>query len=156
MKQIFTTLIFSLMTSLLWAQSGTIKGVLINQSNQLPIANMDIELLELKTIHFTDDDGSFVFSNVPYGSYRLQIGDGSAVSEIIQVQVKEDVLDLGQVNVQISNNTNASGSSNGSGLSEMTLDSDDDGVSVSNFSPILNASRDPYINAANFIFGSLR
>lgn len=156
MKQIFTTLLLSFITSLLWAQSGTIKGVLINQSNQLPIANMDIELLELKTVHFTDDDGSFVFSNVPYGSYRLQIGDGVAVSEIIQVQVKEDVVDLGQLNVQVSNNTNTSGISNGSGLSEMTLDSDDDGVSVSNFSPILNASRDPFINAANFTFGSLR
>lgn len=156
MRSIVLFFICFLSSSILFGQKGSFKGIILSQTSQ-PVPDLEIELVELKILRFTDGNGVFSFGEIPYGSYKLQIGDGVRTWETIQVHLNAEIVDLGEIKVVLSEQALAGMEQSRSiGLEEMSLESDDEGISSQNYSPVLTAGRDPFLNAAAYTFGPLR
>lgn len=158
MKKVLSTIALLLATLSLLAQHGLIKGKIIAEANHNPIPDLELELMEMKVLKFTDANGEFSFASIPYGTYTLQIGDGIRASEIIQINVNAATIDIGDIKIAIQENrTPESYDPMASiGLEDQAIDADDDGMSMNAYSPILTASRDPFLSAAAYTFGSMR
>lgn len=159
MKQFFITIIMVFTTVWAVAQTGNVKGRIISNTTQSPVVDLELQLMELKTMRFTDDTGNFQFKNIPYGTYKLSIGDGISVSEIVLVNVNSEDVDLGDLSVQVATarTTTAPDQLSSIGIEDVTSTADDDGVGSSqNYSPVLTASRDPFLSTAAYTFGPLR
>lgn len=157
MKKLLLSALPLLVAVSAFAQSGLIKGKIVSNSTGNPVSDMEIEITELKVLRFTEGNGDFSFSNVPYGTYKLQIGDGIRASEVVQVTVNTETIELGELRVQVVEDARSSAEQLPSiGLEDIISDSDDDGVSSNSFSPVLSAFRDPFLSAAAYTFGPLR
>lgn len=140
------------------AQSGMIKGKITSKATQNGVSDVEVNLVELKLLKFTDGDGTFSFAQVPYGHYKISIGDGYNVSEVVIVNVDKEIVDLGDIAVKVENESlNATEMQLPSiGLEDVASVADDDGVSSQSYSSILTAYRDPFLSTAAYTFGPLR
>jgi hypothetical protein len=68
-------IIFMLLTAVMFAQNGTIKGKIIDKQSELPLMGASVELLGAKTpIGVTTDfDGDFIFTDVPVGRHSIKV-----------------------------------------------------------------------------------
>lgn len=87
-------LIFAIFTlsTLIFAQTGSLKGTVTSSVNKQPVAGATVEIIELHKTANTDENGVYEFTNLPAGSYTLvthiegfsdktgkaQIGNGAA------------------------------------------------------------------------------
>lgn len=158
MKKILLSVIFVLIHTVpIWAQEGMLKGKLVSNDAGTPVAEMELELIELKVLKFSDGNGVFSFSNVPYGTYTLQIGDGIRASEAIQIQMNSEMVDLGAITIQLTEGSeNSTEQLLSVGLEDIITDLEEDGMSANSYSPILSAYRDPFLSAVAYTFGPLR
>mgnify|MGYP000656171560 CR=1 FL=1 len=159
-KKIFVTLIalFSIVVSTLAQNKAMLKGIVVNQQNQLPISDAQISLLENKLITSSDAAGAFNFNNVRYGKQTLKISGNNIVSFQIDIEINKAKVDLGAIAVKI-NEAIASGAQLNIpviSLDDNTLSTDDDGTKTQQVSGLLSASKDPFINAAAYTFGTYR
>src|SRR5690554_5961635 len=85
------------------AQSGTVTGVVTDASNGEPLIGTTVQLVELNRGDATDIDGRYEISNIPAGTYTLQVtyvGFATYETEVevgsgtvtVDVQLEEDVL----------------------------------------------------------------
>ncbi|MBX9449298.1 MAG: carboxypeptidase-like regulatory domain-containing protein [Taibaiella sp.] len=158
MKKILLSFLFVLVNAVvIWAQEGMLKGTLVSDTAGTPVSEMELELIELKVLKFSDGNGVFSFSNVPYGTYTLQIGDGIRASEVIQVQMNSKVVDLNAITIQLAEGSGSSTEQLLSiGLEDIITDPEEGRVSAHSYAPILSAYRDPFLSAVAYTFGSLR
>ena len=100
MKKIFTSLALLLTVTLIFAQSGTIKGTVLDQQSEVPVIGATVQLLNVDppigTV--TDLDGYFVLENVPLGRNVMEISYlGYETMALPNVEVssgKDVILDL--------------------------------------------------------------
>jgi len=157
MKKFLFTGLLLLVSLYTLAQTAIIKGKVIDESNKLPLSGLEIMLTELKSLKFTNSDGEFIYYQVPYGSYTLEISDGIRTATTLNISAQSEVVDLGEITVsQVSVSNIQQDQMTSIGIDDMDSDSDDDGVSSQGYSSVLSASRDPFLQAANFTFGPLR
>ena len=68
-------LIFST-NSIINAQSsplGTLEGIVLDGSSDLPLENAIVKLVELNKFDATDKNGIFEFKSIPFGNYNIEI-----------------------------------------------------------------------------------
>ena len=93
------TLIYSLMLlsfSFIYSQNSSLKGIVIDGNTGQPIPGAKLLLKENKKVQITNQEGSFIFSNIAIGKYILEV---SAISfqtkEITEIEVvADDILNL--------------------------------------------------------------
>ena len=99
MKPTRRTLILSLMLlffSFIYSQNSSFKGVVIDGKTGQSIPGATLLLKENKKVQITNQEGSFIFSNIAIGKYSLEV---SAISfqtkEITEIEVvADDILNL--------------------------------------------------------------
>ena len=95
MKKLILFLVF-LAVQQLMAQTGTIKGIVVDKQSEVPLIGTTIELLDQSTNVgvVTNEDGRFVLENVPVGRQKIRvsyIGYESVTLPNIEVTAGKDV-----------------------------------------------------------------
>lgn len=71
-KKLWLTALFILLISVgAFAQTGTISGTVISDTNRQPVAGVSVEIPRLKRSTQTDENGFYQFVNLPSGTYTL-------------------------------------------------------------------------------------
>jgi hypothetical protein len=89
-------ILFTLFTSIMYGQNGTIKGKLIDKQSELPLMGASVELLgsEAPKGVITDFDGYFTLTDVPIGRQTIRIsyiGYETSTIPDIEVSTGKDV-----------------------------------------------------------------
>ena len=71
MKSFFCLLVVLLVPAIALAQTGTIQGTVYNNDTKAPLAGAEVRILQTDELQKTDENGKFVFSTVPAGTYTL-------------------------------------------------------------------------------------
>ena len=71
MKSFFCLLAVFLVPAIAFAQTGTIQGTVYNNDTKAPLAGAEVQILQTDERQKTDENGKFVFSAVPEGTYTL-------------------------------------------------------------------------------------
>ncbi|WP_299366063.1 TonB-dependent receptor [Winogradskyella sp.] len=98
MKKLF--LLFVLSSTLSYAQTGIIKGKIIDKQSEIPLLGATVELLDTEkpmgTV--TDDDGYYVLENVPIGRQSIRISyigfETITIPNIVVTTGKDAVIDV--------------------------------------------------------------
>ncbi len=137
------------------AQSNITFGTVINKTTKEPVAEASIAIPALRIITSTDGDGKFSFVCEQSGTYdatistdginefavKITVDIGKTVIPVIEIEGETSI-----ANLQLIDN----------GSMSLESSASDDGVGMSggmNVSSILNAARDPFLNAAAFGWG---
>ena len=91
---LFLTIAFQLITGFAFAQNGTIRGAIFDESTGEPLYGVSVLVKETSTGAVSDFDGKFEIQVAP-GSYTLQI---SYIS-FSTVNLTEVIVEAGKVNV---------------------------------------------------------
>ena len=100
MKKIFTAIIFIIWTLFSFAQSGTIRGTVIEEETGAPLFSVTVIIAGTTTGAITDFDGHFSFEAAP-GTYDLQASFVSLKTiKITNVEVKSgETTSVGQISL---------------------------------------------------------
>ena len=71
MKSLFSLLMLLVVPAVAFAQTGTIEGTVYNNDTKAPLAGAEVQILQTDERQKTDENGKFVFSAVPEGTYAL-------------------------------------------------------------------------------------
>ncbi len=71
MKPFFLLLLFFLIPAIAFSQTGIIQGTVYNNSTKEPIGGAEVFIVEIDARQKTDENGKFVFSTIPAGTYTL-------------------------------------------------------------------------------------
>lgn len=139
-------------------KTALVKGHVVNQATQAPASEAPVSIPYLKMLTTTDGDGNFVMSQVPYGTHDLVVGGNSSKPDTVRISVTGDVVELGTLSLVPNDAATSQQSINipTIALEESDVSGDEDGGKTQNVSGLLTASRDPFLNAAAFIFGPYR
>lgn len=143
-----------------YAQSGLVKGRLLNAGNGSPAADVQVAIPALKMLSTTNGLGEFNLSPVPYGTYSIVLGGAATLRDTVRVTVASAVTDMGDRNVSF--NEASAVAQQQDLLPVISLDDneladgDEEGMEGQNVSGLLTGSRDPFINTVAYTFGSYR
>ena len=73
MKIFLCLLTFLLVPAVAFSQTGTIEGTVYDNSTQEPLAGTEVQIVQTNERQKTDENGKFVFSAIPEGTYTLVI-----------------------------------------------------------------------------------
>ena len=71
MKSFFCLLAVFLVPAIAFSQTGTIEGTVYNKNTKEPLVGAEVKILQTDTRQKTDENGKFIFSDVPEGTYTL-------------------------------------------------------------------------------------
>ena len=71
MKSLFCLLMLLVVPTVAFSQTGTIEGTVYNNDTKAPLAGAEIQILQTDERQKTNENGKFVFSTVPEGTYTL-------------------------------------------------------------------------------------
>ena len=71
MKSLFCLLMVLIVPAVAFSQTGTIEGTVYNNDTKAPLAGAEVQILQTDERQKTDENGKFVFSTVPEGTYTL-------------------------------------------------------------------------------------
>ena len=155
MKKLFTILCV-LLTQVIFAQTGMLKGTVLHQDTRLPFHEVSVTIPSLKQITTTNEEGVYQFSNVPYGTYELRIEADGTASETVNVSVTGAVTMVDPIELKSAASNDPNYSVDNSTVNVEDASSEDQSSNSStgqNVSSVLNASRDAYLSAATFGWG---
>jgi hypothetical protein len=132
---------------------STIRGKLVTEELN-PASEIQVTIPSLKLLTTTDDEGRFGFSPVPYGTYKLFIISGSRKTDSIKIIAGKDLVDLGTITVGIADKVESEFRLPQIEIDDAMMSQEDDPGSSQDISGLLNASRDPFLNASGFIFSA--
>ena len=73
MKTFLCLLTFLLVPTVAFSQIGTIEGTVYDNTTREPLADADVQIVQTDERQKTDENGKFIFSTVPEGTYTLVI-----------------------------------------------------------------------------------
>jgi len=136
MKINFLYFFLILFPSFLFSQSeGTIRGFVYEDSSSEPIIYANVSLLNTSFGSTTDDNGYFIFPNVPSGDYVLQVNFMGYETKSLSVQIKNGkMVFLEQDKAVIKNVLKIRLSTNNQELQvvELNVDKDENKTNVNN------------------------
>ena len=71
MKTLFCLLTVLIVPAVAFSQTGTIEGTVYNNDTKEPLVGAEVRILQTDELQKTDENGKFVFSAVPEGTYTL-------------------------------------------------------------------------------------
>ena len=71
MKTLFCLLMAFWIPAVAFSQTGSIQGTVYNNSTKAPLVGAEVRIVEIDTRQKTDENGKFVFSAIPAGTYTL-------------------------------------------------------------------------------------
>ena len=71
MKSLFCLLMLFIVPTVAFSQTGTIEGTVYNDDTKAPLVGAEVQILQTDERQKTDENGKFVFSAVPEGTYTL-------------------------------------------------------------------------------------
>lgn len=138
-------------------QTGMVKGRVVSALTNAPATDVQVSLPALRQLTNTDADGNFTLSRIPYGNHTLVIGGALARPDSVRILVGSDVVVLNDIQVLPNEQATSMQSIQIPTIAlEETDGGDDDGAKTSSVSGLLSANRDPFLNAAAFVFGQMR
>ena len=78
---------------------GAIKGKLINAATKAAFGELSVSVPSIKAFTISTADGSFIISELPYGSYDILISGEYAVSKTVKVTVANETADAGTIEI---------------------------------------------------------
>ena len=147
-KKLLFTFIF-LIPSFAFAQTGNIKGVLKDESNQ-PINKAKVMVQGTGIETQSDSTGSYELKSVPYGNQTIVVSDGNAT--LLTEAIVVDQPSMSKSLVVVANPITETND-----LPTISLADDEIRESASsNVSSVLSAGRDPFNSASSFVFSIAR
>jgi hypothetical protein len=155
MKKLVLSTLFVLHAFFVFAQQPTgISGKVLDAKTQNPLRNVVASIQNTNLTQLTDAEGKFIFKDVAVGSQLLKIKSDGYKEQLLAIEiVKNQILDLGIVVLEedlISTEQQ---------MSLITItesDLGDDNSGSESTSGLLQATRDPYQQAAAFNWGQAR
>ena len=135
------------------SQDGGIKGTLISSETLESVKDAQITIL--KTIYSTKslNDGSFKINNLEQGDYKLLISANSYEDYFMDFSVKKDLItDLGSIPLKPELETDITNE----GIPTITAEELSAESGSNNVSGLLHGSRDVFLSAAAYTFGTMR
>lgn len=126
----------------------TVQGTLLSVVSGEPIVGASVDLEGKDLTAMTNAQGVFRIFDVPAGTYMLKISEQETAIEYGVITVGQEDLDLGSMKIASTASTAGVIDINIITLDDGDLDLGDRGGAST--SSLLNASRDPFINAAAF------
>jgi len=159
-RSLLLTPLLVCLAALSFAQTGLLKGRLLNAGNGSPAAEVQVTIPALKMLTTTSGTGEYSLSPVPYGSYMVVVGGVTAVRDSFRVTINSPVADMGDRNV-VFNETSALAQQLEQiptiGLEDNQLSVDnEEGIGGQNVSGLLTGSRDPFLSTVAYVFGNYR
>lgn len=153
MKKLLLSIFFVLFTLTTWAQSTTLRGVVVDTNTQQPLLNATANLINTNLSATTNQQGEFTISNPTPGSQVLIINFTGYLQKRFALEITEgENIDLGTIYLEEDVTTEQQ-------LSLITLtenDLGDDNSGSETTSGLLQASRDAFQQAAAFNWGQAR
>ncbi len=101
MKRILTSFVLIYFTLFIHAQTGSVKGLIVNKSNREALTGVNIILYESYKGTITGVDGEFLLEKLHAGSLTLHISYIGYVVREFSIEVKEDeTIDLGTIELE--------------------------------------------------------
>lgn len=162
MNQLKTRLLTPLLVCLCaasYAQTGLLKGRVMNAGTGAPAADVPVAIPSLKMLTASGGLGEYSLSPIPYGDYTVVIGGAGTLRDTFRVTINQPVTDMGDRNVAV--NEASAVAQQQELLPLISLDAealsmDEESVGGQNVSGLLTGSRDPFINTIAYTFGSYR
>lgn len=157
MNKILTCVLTLFFSNFIFAQTALVKGIIIHEDTKLPYNEVTVTLPLAKVTTSTNADGEFKFSNIPFGSYEVIMSADGITEERINISVNAELTTLEPYELKtVSANTNNYTLENSGSNIEDASSQDENSVSSAgqNVASVLNASRDAYLSAATFGWGS--
>lgn len=133
--------------------SQNVKGVILNELNNEPILDIEVQIQGTDFVEYTDIRGEFKFKKVPSGEYVLTCVKDGVVSTLTEFTVKTRSVNLGELKIKA-----AAGASNIVDFGLISLESDE--LVAENgqeqVSSVLTSGRDVFGNVAAFNFSAGR
>jgi hypothetical protein len=140
-------------------QGALVKGRLINAATGEPAHDVQVMMPFLNLLTTSDGQGEFNLAQVPYGTQIMVVGGYNVSEDTIKVLVNGAVTETGDIRITFQ--ALPAVSQGNLQLATISLDNDniaadDAGVSSQNVSGLLSGGRDPFLNAAAFVFSPYR
>ncbi len=71
MKPFWSLLLIFFLPAVAFSETGSIQGTVYNSSTKAPLVGAEVRIVEIDTRQKTDENGTFVFSDIPAGTYTL-------------------------------------------------------------------------------------
>ncbi len=71
MKPFWSLLLIFFLPAVAFSETGSIQGTVYNNSTKAPLVGAEVRIVEIDTRQKTDENGTFVFSDIPAGTYTL-------------------------------------------------------------------------------------
>lgn len=139
-----------LTTSIAFAQSYSVQGILLDETSSQPIDQATISL-DASAVAESDATGRFLIENIASGTYRLSIQHPEYADFTMVIEINEDSVDLGMLILESNFSLNNLG--NLISLSEAELGDEENDSYTS--AGLLQASKDLFLNRAAFDFGQV-
>ncbi len=155
-SRLFYTAVLLITSLAVFAQTGTIKGYISDSASNQSMVNVVVFLEKTEISTISNIDGSFELTNVPVGRYVVVAQTDLYNDLAISIEVKSGDNDLGTL--KLINREGGTDLLSAEDIIPTVSLSENDlrGDGAQNVSGLLTASRDVYINAAAFVFGSYR
>lgn len=153
MKKLLLSIFFVFLTLTTWAQSTTLRGIVVDAKTQKPLLNVTADLTNTNLSTTTNEQGEFVIANPTPGSQVLLINFTGYIQKrfALDISAEEDV-DLGTIYLE--EDVTAEQQLSLITLTETDLGDDNSGSETT--SGLLQASRDAFQQAAAFNWGQAR
>lgn len=150
MKQL-SLVLFSLFPISLALAQPLIKGKVLDAKTRMPLQATVVRLVGTTRSTLTDQEGTFILSPSTQGNWELELSLPSYANKRISAEIlPEEQLDLGHIFLE---EDWVSTEKSGLILLEDN-DLDEDAVSTANSARLLQATKDPFQQAAAYIWGS--
>lgn len=153
----FIAIIFSLISTALLAQTGGVRGVILNRANALPVkdAKVTLRLPSERMFVYTSESGGFEISGIEDGMYRLEIEAAGFLKTELNVSIQNGVVfDFRNISITP---LAATGEENlGYDAFVEFVGENESGSGFEDVPSILSSSKDVFDNAASFTFSQMR
>ncbi|MBN8565549.1 MAG: carboxypeptidase-like regulatory domain-containing protein [Flavobacteriales bacterium] len=152
-KLVFSILLVMQVFFGLAQNNGSIKGVVLDSKTSKPLQNVVVTVQNSTLMSLTNSEGAFVLENVPIATVLVQLKSDSYSAQLLSIDlVSNSAVDLGTILLEEDVTLEQQ-------LSLITItenDLGDDGTGSENTAGLLQATRDPFQQAAAFNWGQAR
>ncbi|MDR0194915.1 MAG: TonB-dependent receptor [Myroides sp.] len=151
MKKLLFSLFFVLQVVISYAQGvQEIKGKVVDAKTQMPISSVSVRIQASTNSSLTNNEGNFTLENVKAGNQDVVISYVGYITKRLPVEVGDKVIDLGTISID-----EDFASIEQLGIISLTEnDLSDDNSSNDTSSGLLQATKDPFQQAAAYNWGS--